>query len=102
MVSEPAMVGRGGGHDTTRDGSWKADLVTNQHTPYRHPAARPVFGGPIRGLWHLTGGLPPRQFSGDIALVGRLNDGVPARAAVNRSPIAPGALADPTPKPITP
>ena len=30
---------------TTRDGSWKGDLVTNQHTPYRDPTARPVFGG---------------------------------------------------------
>ena len=30
---------------TTRNGRWKGDLVTNQHTPYRDPTARPVFGG---------------------------------------------------------
>jgi hypothetical protein len=30
---------------TFRESSWKGDLVTNQHTPYRDPAARPVFGG---------------------------------------------------------
>lgn len=26
-------------------GSWKGELVTHQHTPYRDGAARPVFGG---------------------------------------------------------
>lgn len=26
-------------------GRWKGDLVTRQHTPYRDPAARPVFAG---------------------------------------------------------
>ena len=33
------------GSYTFRAGSWKGDLVTNQHTPYRDPTARPVFGG---------------------------------------------------------
>jgi hypothetical protein len=33
------------GSYTFREGSWKGDLVTNQHTPYRDPTARPVFGG---------------------------------------------------------
>ena len=33
------------GHYTFREGSWKGDLVTNQHTPYHDPTARPVFGG---------------------------------------------------------
>ncbi len=28
-----------------RDGAWKGDLVTNQHTPYHDSAARPVYGG---------------------------------------------------------
>ena len=27
------------------DGTWKGDLVTNQHTPYRDSTARPVFAG---------------------------------------------------------
>jgi hypothetical protein len=30
---------------TVRNGTWKGDLVTNQHTPYRDGTARPVFGG---------------------------------------------------------
>ena len=30
---------------TLRDGSWKGEVVTNQHTPYQDPTARPVFGG---------------------------------------------------------
>jgi hypothetical protein len=30
---------------TSREGRWKGDLVTNQHTRYRDPTARPVFGG---------------------------------------------------------
>ena len=85
-------------------------------TPYREPTARPVFGGRevttgFSGTWrddqsevfrHLAGGLPQRQFSGDIAPAGRLNDSVPARAAVNRSPSRRGALIVPAPKPITP
>ena len=33
------------GSYTFRDGRWKGDVVTNQHTPYRDSAARPVFGG---------------------------------------------------------
>ena len=33
------------GSYTVKEGSWKGDLVTNQHTPYRDPTARPVFGG---------------------------------------------------------
>jgi hypothetical protein len=27
------------------NGTWKGDLVTNQHTPYHDSMARPVFGG---------------------------------------------------------
>jgi hypothetical protein len=30
---------------TFREGSWKGEVLTNQHTPYRDPTARPVFGG---------------------------------------------------------
>jgi hypothetical protein len=30
---------------TVREGTWKGDLVTNQHTPYRDSAVRPVFAG---------------------------------------------------------
>jgi hypothetical protein len=30
---------------TGGEGTWKGDLVTNQHTPYRGSAARPVFAG---------------------------------------------------------
>jgi hypothetical protein len=30
---------------TVGNGTWKGDLVTNQHTPYRDSMARPVFGG---------------------------------------------------------
>lgn len=33
------------GSYTVRDGSWKGDLVTNQHTPYRDSLTRPVFAG---------------------------------------------------------
>ena len=33
------------GSYTVEDGTWKGDLVTNQHTPYRDSAARPVFAG---------------------------------------------------------
>jgi hypothetical protein len=28
-----------------KEGAWKGDLVTNQHTPYRDSTARPVFAG---------------------------------------------------------
>ena len=30
---------------TSREGTWKGELVTNQHTPYRDSPARPVFAG---------------------------------------------------------
>ena len=33
------------GSYTVGDGTWKGDLVTNQHTQYSHTEARPVFGG---------------------------------------------------------
>ncbi len=33
------------GSYTVKEGTWKGELVTNQHTPYRNTAARPVFGG---------------------------------------------------------
>ncbi|MFH1343496.1 MAG: GrlR family regulatory protein [Pseudomonadota bacterium] len=33
------------GSYTVKDGSWKGDLVTNQHTRYHDPTARPVFAG---------------------------------------------------------
>jgi hypothetical protein len=33
------------GSYTVGDGTWKGDLVTNQHTPYRDSLARPVFAG---------------------------------------------------------
>jgi hypothetical protein len=33
------------GSYTVKEGSWKGDLVTNQHTPYHETDARPVFGG---------------------------------------------------------
>jgi hypothetical protein len=33
------------GNYTVGDGTWKGDLVTNQHTPYRDSVARPVFSG---------------------------------------------------------
>lgn len=33
------------GSYTVKDGSWKGDLITNQHTPYHDPTARPVFAG---------------------------------------------------------
>lgn len=33
------------GSYTVKDGAWKGDLVTNQHTPYHETPARPVFGG---------------------------------------------------------
>ena len=35
----------GVGSYTVGNGTWKGDLVTNQHTPYRDSMARPVFGG---------------------------------------------------------
>ncbi len=33
------------GSYTVGKGTWKGDLVTNQHTPYRNSSARPVFPG---------------------------------------------------------
>jgi hypothetical protein len=33
------------GSYTFKETTWKGDLVTNQHTPYRDSAARPVFAG---------------------------------------------------------
>ncbi|WP_245283543.1 GrlR family regulatory protein [Bradyrhizobium sp. URHD0069] len=30
---------------TCKEATWKGELVTNQHTPYRDSAARPVFAG---------------------------------------------------------
>jgi hypothetical protein len=33
------------GSYTVKEGFWKGDLVTNQHTPYHESDARPVFGG---------------------------------------------------------
>ena len=33
------------GSYTTGNGTWKGDLVTNQHTPYRDSPVRPVFAG---------------------------------------------------------
>jgi hypothetical protein len=30
---------------TVKEGTWKGDIVTNQHTPYHETDARPVFGG---------------------------------------------------------
>ena len=35
----------GVGTYTVGNGTWKGNLVTNQHAPYRDGAARPVFGG---------------------------------------------------------
>jgi hypothetical protein len=34
-------VGQGGGDQ----GTWKGELVTNQHTPFVDPFVRPLFGG---------------------------------------------------------
>ena len=33
------------GNYTVGNGTWKGDLVTRQHTPYRDGMARPVFAG---------------------------------------------------------
>jgi hypothetical protein len=33
------------GSYTVGDGTWKGEIVTNQHTPYHETHARPVFGG---------------------------------------------------------
>jgi hypothetical protein len=33
------------GSYTCKEATWKGDLVTHQHTPYRDSAARPVFAG---------------------------------------------------------
>jgi len=33
------------GSYTFKEGTWKGNLVTNQHTPYHDSMARPVFGG---------------------------------------------------------
>lgn len=33
------------GSYTFKEGTWKGDLITNQHTPYRDSLARPVFAG---------------------------------------------------------
>ena len=33
------------GSYAVKEGSWKGDLATHQHAPYRDPSARPIFGG---------------------------------------------------------
>src|SRR3954463_2772785 len=33
------------GRYSVRDGTWKGELVTNQHTPFADPLVRPLFGG---------------------------------------------------------
>ena len=33
------------GSYSVRDGSWKGELRTNQHTPFADPFLRPLFGG---------------------------------------------------------
>jgi hypothetical protein len=33
------------GSYTVRKGTWKGELVTNQHTPFADPFVRPLFGG---------------------------------------------------------
>ena len=33
------------GRYSVRDGTWKGELVTNQHTPFADPFVRPLFGG---------------------------------------------------------
>ena len=33
------------GRYSVRDGTWKGELVTNQHTPFNDPFVRPLFGG---------------------------------------------------------
>ena len=69
------------GSYTVGDGTWKGEIVTNQHTPYHETDARPVFGGrevstgfsgtfkdgTRGGIRNLAGRQPQRQFSRDIA-----------------------------------
>jgi hypothetical protein len=33
------------GRYSVREGNWKGELVTNQHTPFADPFIRPLFGG---------------------------------------------------------
>jgi hypothetical protein len=33
------------GRYSVRDGTWKGELITNQHTPFADPFIRPLFGG---------------------------------------------------------
>jgi hypothetical protein len=33
------------GSYTVGEGTWKGELVTNQHTPFEDPCIRPLFGG---------------------------------------------------------
>jgi hypothetical protein len=33
------------GRYSVGDGTWKGELVTNQHTPFEDPFVRPLFGG---------------------------------------------------------
>jgi hypothetical protein len=33
------------GQGTHGEGTWKSELVTNQHTPFNDPFVRPLFGG---------------------------------------------------------
>jgi hypothetical protein len=69
------------GSYTVGKGTWKGEIVTNQHTPYHETDARPVFGrrdgyhGLFRdvqgwqrgGIRNVAGRQPQRQFSRDIA-----------------------------------
>ena len=38
-------VGRYSVGQGTHEGTWKGELVTNQHTPFNDPFVRPLFGG---------------------------------------------------------
>jgi hypothetical protein len=51
------------GRYTIGDGTWKGELITNQHTPFVDPFARPLFGGQ-----EVSSGFSG-TFSGDTAEV---------------------------------
>ena len=50
MIRDGVLLGGGPyfwsvGSYTIGNGTWKGDLVTNQHTPFPDPLLRPLFGG---------------------------------------------------------
>ena len=67
------------GSYTVGNGTWKGDLVTNQHTPYRDSMTSPVIwwpGGRVGLFWNVSGmAIPkfsaPRWWAAEVSVFRR-------------------------------